>query len=193
MAFKDFMDNTRKVLIDFGQYVKENSKKRLIRKSKFKEHRTEKGSLYNAIDKYKVEENVKTYANSISVKFPFMKDFDYAKYLDLGVKGKSKSYGNTSKSPFKFGSGKGKKGGLTKGIENWVKKKRFQFRDEETGKFLSYSSTSFLITRSVYQKGIPAKHFFSRSFDEGFKNLDKEIKEAFALDIKEAFKKYTTS
>ncbi len=188
MAFKDFMDNTRKALIDFGQYVKENSKKRLIRKYKDKKNPTQKGALYNAID-YDIE----TYANSISVKFPFMKDFDYAKYLDLGVKGKSKSYGNTSKSPFKFGSGKGKKGGLTKGIENWVKKKRFQFRDKETGKFLSYSSTSFLITRSVYQKGIPAKHFFSRSFDEGFKNLDKEIKEAFALDIKEAFKKYTTS
>ena len=29
--------------------------------------------------------------------------------------------------------------------------------------------------------------------DKNFKNLDKEIKEAFALDIKEAFKKYTTS
>ena len=89
-----------------------------------------------------------------------MRDIDYAKYIDKGVRGKTSSYGVSKNSPFRFGSGTGKKGGLRKGIFKWIKAKRFQFRDEQ-GKFISYKSMTFLISRKIYNKGIPAKKFFT--------------------------------
>jgi|TARA_R110001606_G_scaffold355358_2_gene506310 hypothetical protein len=177
----------------FGKYVVQQSRSRL---SKAK---TTKGTLYNSIN-YRFE----MMPNSLIIKFPFMKDIDYAKYQDLGVKGTKSVYPNTRTSPFKFGTGTGKKGGLTKSIDKWIKSKRFQFQqpkkikvkgkevdNPKAGKFMSYKTMTFLISRSIYQKGIPAKHFYSKSFDLGYNKLPKEIIEAFALDVKEAFKKYT--
>ena len=108
---------------------------------------------------------------------------DYGAYQDLGVQGKSSS-AKAPNSPFKFGSGKGKEGGLTNGIDKWVRQKGIQFRDKESGKFLSYQSTAFLITRSIYHKGIKPSLFFTKPFEVA-KNryLGKELIKAFKADI----------
>ena len=179
----------------FGKYVVQQSRSRLSKAG------TTKGRLYDSID-YKFD----IMPNSLSIKFPFMKDIDYAKYQDLGVKGKKSNYIQNKNSPFKFGTGTGKKGGLTKAIDKWIRSKRFQFQqpkkikvkgkevdNPKAGQFMSYKTMTFLISRSIYQKGIPAKHFYSKSFDLGYNKLPKEIIEAFALDVKEAFKKYTVA
>jgi hypothetical protein len=184
----DFMKFTKQALEQFANQVVLDSKKRLIRKSKYKKNRPTQGALYKAIDS-----EVKVMPNSFIVKFPFMQDFDYAKYLDQGVKGKSSTFGNTKNSPFRFGTGTGKKGGLTNDIEKWVKRKRFQFREDNTGRFMSYKTMTFLISRSVYQKGIPAKFFFTKSFNMAYEKLPNKVIESFALDVKESFKKYTIS
>ena len=184
-TLNDFMKFTKEALDDFANYVEDNSRKRLIRKYKFQKKASEKGKLYNSIDS-----KVEVFKNSILVRFPFMKDVDYAKFVDQGVKGKTSTYSPSRSSPFRFGSGKGKKGGLTNGINRWVKAKRFQFRTED-GKFMSYQSMTYLISRKIYNKGIPAKKFFTRSFNEAYKNLPEEIVEAFALDVKERFKEFT--
>ena len=76
---------------------------------------------------------------------------DYGTFVDQGVKGKTSS-NKAPDSPYKFGSGTGQKGGLTKGINQWVKQKGFQFRDKKSGRFFSYYSTAYLITRSIFQK-----------------------------------------
>jgi hypothetical protein len=108
---------------------------------------------------------------------------DYGQYQDQGVKGKSSSL-RAPNSPFKFGSGRGKAGGLTKGIEKWVKARGIQFRDKKTGKFLSYQSTAFLITRSIYHKGLKPSLFFTKPFEAGFKKyIDTDLAKAFALDV----------
>jgi hypothetical protein len=108
---------------------------------------------------------------------------DYGQYQDQGVKGKSSSL-RAPNSPFKFGSGTGKAGGLTKGIEKWVKARGIQFRDKKTGKFLSYQSTAFLITRSIYHKGLKPSLFFTKPFEAGFKKyIDTDLAKAFALDV----------
>ena len=188
--FSDFMIETNKAMNAFGKYVVQQSRSRLIRKTKYRNKGT-KGDLYKAIEYTEAKS-----ANSISIRFPFMKDFDYAKYQDLGVKGTKSNYIENKNTPFKYGSGTGKNGGLTKSIDKWVRRKRFQFQVKEgkrKGQFMSYKTMTFLISRSIYQKGIPAKHFFSKSFNMGFERLPKELVEAFALDIKEAFKKFTTS
>jgi hypothetical protein len=83
-----------------------------------------------------------------------------------------------------------KKGGLTQGIDKWVQGKRIQFRDKESGKFLSYKSTAFLITRGIYNKGIKPTMFFTKPFERAFDNLDNNLIEAFGLDV-EDFLNYT--
>jgi hypothetical protein len=114
---------------------------------------------------------------------------DYGAYVDQGVQGKSSS-SKAPNSPFKFGSGSGRKGGLTQGISKWVQQKQIQFRDRKSGKFLSYQSTAFLITRSVYNKGIKPSLFFTRPFEKAFERLPDELVEAYGLDV-EQFLKYT--
>jgi hypothetical protein len=113
----------------------------------------------------------------------------YGQFLDLGVKGKVSSQ-RAPNSPFKYGSGTGKKGGLTEGIRGWVKARRFQFKNRETGKFLSYEQTAQLITRSIYLKGTKPTLFFSKPFAKGFESLPDELIKAYGLDI-ESFLKFT--
>ncbi len=115
------------------------------------------GDLYNSI---KNEVDVEKGVFLLSF---FMED--YGKYVDKGVKGVTSTYPATSAalSKFQYGTGTGKKGGLTEGIDKWVRKKRFQFRDKK-GRFMSYNDMSFLITRSIWNKGIEANTFFTRPF-----------------------------
>jgi hypothetical protein len=114
---------------------------------------------------------------------------DHGKFLDLGVKGKVSS-AKAPNSPFKYGSGTGKKGGLTEGVRGWVKARRFQFKNRETGKFMSYEQTAQLITRSIYLKGTKPTLFFSKPFAKGFESLPEELIKAYGLDI-ESFLKFT--
>jgi hypothetical protein len=108
---------------------------------------------------------------------------DYGMFQDKGVKGKSSS-AKAPNSPFKFGSGTGKKGGLTQGINKWVRAKGFQFRDKKTGKFMSYQATTFLITRSIFHKGIKPSLFFTKPFEAGYKKyIDVDLIKAFGQDI----------
>ena len=48
---------------------------------------------------------------------------------------------------------------------------------------MSYENTAFLITRSIYHKGIKPSRFFSKPFDEAFKELPDEILEAYGQDL----------
>lgn len=113
----------------------------------------------------------------------------YGQFLDLGVKGKISGQ-RAPNSPFKFGSGTGKKGGLTEGIRGWVKARRFQFKNRENGKFMSYEQTAQLIIRSIYLKGTKPTLFFSKPFAKGFESLPDELIKAYGLDI-ESFMKFT--
>ena len=134
--------------------------------------------LYNSI-----KGDVKAMPNSFSLQF-YMED--YGAYQDLGVQGKN-SISKAPNSPFRFGKGTGKKGGLTEGIKEWVRKRRFQFKDKKTGKFLSYESTAFLITRGIYNKGIRPSMFFTKPFEAAYRNLPDELVQSFALDAEKLF------
>jgi len=108
---------------------------------------------------------------------------DYGAFQDKGVRGKSSS-AKAPNSPFKFGSGTGKKGGLTQGINKWVRTKGFQFRDKTSGKFMSYQATAFLITRSIFHKGIKPSLFFTKPFEAGYKKyIDVDLIKAFGQDV----------
>jgi hypothetical protein len=158
----------------FGKRVQQQAKSNLTKSGK-----KDKGELYDSISY-----EVKVSKNSFQLSFSMA---DYGEFVDKGVKGKSSS-SKAPNSPFKFGSGSGRKGGLTDGINGWVQRKRIQFKDKGTGKFLSYKSTAFLITRSIYQTGLKTTNFFTKPFENEFKKLPDEILEAYGLQVNSLMK-----
>jgi len=154
---------TYQALNSFKKFVIQQSRSRLT-----KSRKNVNKKLYNSIDG-----DVKVSSNSISLTF-FMED--YGVYQDKGVSGTKKKY-NT---PFSYTS----KRPPRKTLEEWISKRRFQFRDNK-GKFMSYKSMSFLIQRSIFEKGIKPSLFFTKPFEQGFKKLPDEIIEAYGLDVEE--------
>lgn len=153
----------------FGKRLQQQSKSNLSKKKK-----KDTGDLYDSIGY-----ELKVSKNSFRLSFEMT---DYGIFVDKGVKGKTSSR-KAPNSPFKFGSGSGKSGGLTGGINGWVKRKRIQFKQKGTGKFLSYKATAFLITRSIYNKGLETTNFFSKPFENEFKKLPDEIVSAYGLEV----------
>jgi len=164
------MLEVEKVITKFRDYVIQQSRSNLSKSSK-----NNSKALYNSLKGEVVTEN-----NYTIVGFQMA---DYGTFVDLGVKGKTSS-NKAPNSPYKFGSGTGRKGGLTQGINQWVKQKGFQFRDRKSGRFLSYESTAYLITRSIFQKGIKPSLFFTKPFEAGYKKyIDVDLMKAFGKDI----------
>jgi len=164
------LKNTEALIKRFRDYVIQQSRSNL---SKSRKNNTKE--LYNSIKGEIVSE--KDYS------IVGFKMADYGMFQDQGVKGKSSS-AKAPNSPFKFGSKSGPEGGLTNGIERWVKQKGIQFRDKKSGKFISYQSTAFIITRSIYQTGLRPSLFFTKPFEAGKKKyIDSEIGRAFAMDV----------
>lgn len=164
------LDNTYKHLEAYKRYVIQQSKANLTRGKK-----NVSKQLYNGIKGEIVKD--KNFA-IIGFSMP-----DYGYYQDEGVKG-AKSFAKAPNSRFKFGSGTGRKGGLTNGINKWVKDRRIQFKDRKTGRFLSYKSTAFLISRSIYQKGIAPSLFFTKPFEQGYKKyIEANLNAEFEKDL----------
>ena len=168
------LSNVEKELKNFAKYVVTKARVNLRGSDK-----NSSGKLAKSLDS-----DVKVSKNSFQLAFMME---DYGVFQDKGVRGKSSS-AKAPNSPFKFGSGTGKKGGLSEGINKWVKRKRFQFRDKKSGRFLSYDSTAFLISRSIYQKGIAPSLFFTKPFEKAFKGLNKDLVEAYKLDVEALMK-----
>jgi hypothetical protein len=170
--------NLDAILKKFTKYVVSQAKSNLTRKKK-----NVKGNLYNSI-----KGDTFVGKNSIGVYFEME---DYGVFQDSGVKGKSsgQSLGTFKDGGFRFGSRTGQSGGLTKAINQWVKDRRFQFKDKANGQFMSYDATAFLITRSIWQKGIKPTRFFSKPFEDSIKRLPDEVVEAYALDTENTIRK----
>jgi len=163
------VSNVSTYLNDFGKYIVQQSRTNLTKKGK-----KDTNELYKSIGY-----DLTVSKNSFRLSF---KMTDYGRFVDLGVKGVSSS-AKAPNSPFKFGTGSGKNGGLTRGIDGWVKRKRIQFKNRGNGKFLSYDQTAFLIRNSIWNKGIRPSNFFERPFELAFKKLPDEIVESYALDV----------
>ena len=163
----------QKELDKFKRYVVQQSRSNLTKGDK-----NVNKKLYNSINGEAISSK-----NSLGLYFEME---EYGTFQDLGVKGK-KSSAKAPNSPYQFGTGRGKKGGLTEGINKWVRARRFQFRDKK-GKFTSFESTAFIITRSIYNKGIKPSFFFTKPFEKAFERLPKDIIEAYGLDVETLIK-----
>lgn len=175
-------DELDKILKKFTKYVVTQARANLTRKDK-----NVKGKLYNSI-------KGDTFVGKGSLGIYFEME-DYGVYQDQGVRGKNGRFpvlNDFKQGGFRFGSGTGQKGGLKAGILEWVKARGIQFKQKEgkgvKGQFMSYDETAFLITRSVYQKGIKPSRFFSKPFEDGIKRLPDDVVEAYGLDTEKTIK-----
>lgn len=166
--------HTTDALDAFRRYVVQQSRANLTRQGK-----NVSKELWNSIGG-----DVSVHPNSFELSFRMEK---YGQFQDRGVKGAVSSR-KAPNSPFKFGSGSGTKGGLSKGIRGWVRARAFQFRDRKSGKFMSYEQTSILIIRSIFRNGMKPSNFFSRPFDLAYEKLPDDVVEAYGLDIESFLK-----
>ena len=159
------LNNVKDSLNKFAKYVVQQSRSNLTKGKK-----NVSKSLYNSIDY-----DLTVSPNSFSLSF--IMD-EYGMYQDKGVSGTEKKY-NT---PFKYTN----KMPPIKPLADWAKFKNIRLRDEK-GKFAkgNYKTIGFLISRSIYRKGIKPSLFFTKPFERSFKNLPDEVVKAFALEIED--------
>ena len=168
------LNETREILEKFAKYVVKQARTNLTKQGK----NTSK-NLYNSI-KYIPKDD------GLRILFEML---DYGEFQDKGVRGKNSYYADqaTAESPYKFGSGSfaGQGDKFRKSIDRWMVKKNVfnkSIRDKK-GRFIPRKSLAYLITRSIYSKGIRASLFFTKPFEKAFNDLPPELRTAFAIDI----------
>jgi hypothetical protein len=169
------------VLDRFGKYIVQQARANLTRKNK-----NVSKDLYNSI---KWESDASQTGASFSASLSML---PYGDFQDKGVKARTSPIKarRTAHSAL-VARDRQEARRVIESINKWVKARRIQFRDKK-GKFMSYDSTAFLVSRSIYRKGIPASFFYSRPFGLAFQKLPAELVEAFRLtpdDFKEFLRK----
>ena len=190
------LKNVQQELNRFAKYVIQQSRTNLTKGKSPYGSKNDTKSLYNSLD-----HKLNVSQNSFGLKFLME---DYGLFQDKGVKGKDPSKVSPNakikgqqapNSPYRFGSGSssGKWDDFVGGIEKWAKRKNVRFRDEK-GRFKkgNYKSLANVIANNIYNRGIKPSLFFTKPFEKAFKNLDKDIIEAYKLDVEELLK-FTTN
>lgn len=177
------LKNVQQELNRFAKYVIQQSRTNLTKGKK-----NSSKALYNSLD---YDLNVSP--NSFSMSFLME---DYGIFQDKGVKGTKSNYIENKNSPFSYKSKGGKRGlkgmpPLSK-MDKWIVRKGLKGIRGKDGKFISRKSLQFMIAKSIFEKGIKASLFFTKPFEKAFKNLDKDIIEAYKLDVEELLK-FTTN
>ena len=160
------LSNVKEELNRFAKYVISQSRANLTRQKK-----NSSKELYNSLDS-----EVKVSANSFSLSFLMA---EYGVFQDKGVSGVKKKYNTkyayTTKMP------------PPSKMDKWIVKKGIAPRDKD-GKFISRKSLQFMIARSIFNNGIKPSLFFTKPFEKAFKGLNKDLVEAYKLDVEELMK-----
>ena len=173
------LSNVKDELNRFAKYVISQSRANLTRGKK-----NSSKELYNSLDS-----NVKVSKNSFELTFLME---EYGVFQDKGVKGTKSNYVENKDSPFSYKS-KGGKNGLKgmpppKAFDKWIIRKGLKGIRDNKGQFISRKSLQFMIARSVFEKGVKASLFFTKPFEKGFKGLNKDLVEAYKLDVEALMK-----
>jgi len=173
------LTNINKELNRFAKYVISQSRANLTRGKK-----NSSKELYNSLDS-----NVKVSKNSFELTFLME---EYGVFQDKGVKGTKSNYVENKDSPFSYKS-KGGKNGLKgmpppKAFDKWIIRKGLKGIRDNKGQFISRKSLQFMIARSVFEKGVKASLFFTKPFEKAFKGLNKDLVEAYKLDVEALMK-----
>ena len=167
------LNHVYKALKDFEQKVIKASREKLKKLNK-----DSTGKLSQSI-----EGDVQEFENSIRI---FFKMEDYGFYQDQGVKGIKSNYIENKNSQFQF-----KKGipntKMINSLETWIKNKGMKGRDKKTGRFITNKSLTFILARSIFNKGIKASYFFTEPFNRHFEKLPDLLIDKYGLDMEELF------
>ena len=159
-------NETKKALSEFARRVVKESKQNLKDSGKSTSGKLEKSIGYDlGVSK-----------NSFGLYFEME---DYGEFQDKGVNGFLKKHG----SPFSYTD----KYPPLKAFDKWIVRKGIAPRDK-AGKFISRKSLQFLISRKIFFDGIKPSLFFTKPFEEAFKQLPEIVIEAFALDTEQFLK-----
>lgn len=152
---------TQKTLDEFKEFVIAKSKANLASMNKDSSKK-----LSNSIDGV-----AKVMPNSFALDFTMEK---YGLYQDKGVSGVKKKYNTeysyTTKMP------------PAKAFDKWVIKKGLAPRTAK-GRFTSREGLKWAIARSIFYNGIKPSLFFTKPFEQAFKELPNEVAEAYGLDV----------
>ena len=170
------LKNVQQELNRFSKYVIQQSRTNLTKGGKPFGSYNDTKKLYNSLD-YDLTVSPNSFALSFLME-------EYGIYQDKGVSGKKVKY-NT---PFSY---KDKMPPPSK-MDKWIVRKGLKGIRGKDGKFISRKSLQFMIARSIYNNGIKPSLFFTKPFQKAFKNLDKDIIEAYKLDVEELLK-FTTN
>lgn len=159
-----------KALQDFEKAVVKTSKDNL---KKLKKDST--GKLSQSI-----QGDVKEMPNSIRI---FFRMKEYGLYQDKGVNGIRTARTDT---PYSFKKGVPSRE-MLKSLDVWIRSKgieKFLPRNKK-GQFTGRKSVKFMIARSIFNKGIKASLFFTKPFENAYKDLPEELIEKYGLDMEE--------
>jgi len=166
-------ERTLNIMREFAREVVSRSKENL------KKIKNTTGNLERSIDY-----DLKVSKNSFGLKFLAE---PYGVFLDEGVKGANPQLvkNGVQKAPlsdFKF---KKKKPPVEPLIE-WAKLKRIRLRNEK-GQFKkgNYRTIGFILQNRIFAQGIKPTLFFTRPYRELFKEIPKDVAEAYGLDFKD--------
>ena len=155
------MGEFEKALNKYAKYVIQQARSNL---TKGKQNASKE--LYNSLS-YKVQKK------SVLFDMPV-----YGAFQDEGVKGTKSNYIVNKNTDYSFRD----KMPPAKPFEKWIKQKGIQGRDKKTGRFISRQSLSYIIARSIYNKGIRATMFFTKPFEAGLDKYSDEIVFGFIDD-----------
>ncbi len=158
----NMLENVQAELNNFAKYVIKQSRANLTRGKK-----NSSKELYNSLDY-----NLNVSKNSFSLELLMA---DYGVFQDKGVSGVKKKY-NT---PYSYTT----KMPPPSKMDKWIVKKGLKGIRGKDGKFIKRKSLQFMIARSIFNNGIKPSLFFTKPFQKAFKNLDKDIVKAYALDV----------
>lgn len=167
------MTNVEEILNAFGKEVLRQSRSNLTRQAK-----RATSNLYRNID-YDLDAFENSFSLDFGMRIGGRLQKGYMDFVDQGVSGTERKY-NT---PYTFRN----KMPPRKHILDWVNRKRLRLRDPETGRFKKggQQSLAYLIQRSIFKKGIRPSMFFTRAFENAFRQLPEELEKAFALDVQD--------
>ena len=155
------------------QIILEQFRDYVIKQARTNLTRLKKNSSKKLYDSIKGE--IKAMPNSLRVYFDMA---DYGFYQDKGVSGTKKKYD----TPFSYTT----KTPPPKAFDKWMVKKGIAPRNK-AGKFQTRKGLQFAIARSIFEKGIKPSLFFTKPFEQAFKNLPDEMIEAYGLEAEETF------
>ena len=171
-----FSDNFNERLEGFFKSVKKQARQNLSKGTKLQRKKrpiNQTKRLYNSINYKRLVETGDILAYGL-----FMED--YGDYIDKGVKGTKSNYRVNRNTPFKYTT----KPPPSSAIGSWAKARNIRFRDAK-GQFKSgdYKSIGYVISKSIFEKGIRANNFFTIPFVNEFKKLPTDLQNIFADDM----------